>query len=612
MSERQSEEPINPKCRHAPSAGNVLMAVLLASPALYFDISKSSGSGENGAVLVAAGLLLTVALATMASYDRLIGQSVMATLTGRNAALASACASLCTWTVPVLWLFLGSHYLLDVANASVTWPLIRTPWIAIAAAAITALSLSYLPIRAVLFSIGALAVVEIGIAVVVLSVVGTHRRHAKAEPAWTLDSTGTPTQFVQEEARDPSRTSQDPDATIPKVDGNGNPVWVYNALDAAGNLMLDSRGNPVVVPTDSQGRLAPLPPGCSRAAPEYFHIANGLASNEGGGQFQFPVHSSAARSGIPAAADYSATCLFIALFTLPLYQLLSCLRRGAQPSGSRWTWLLLVLILIQFAACGYITSLSRAMMEDANFMSNMTPPPEAAPIGDMMQLFGVWAFGSPRANWWLMFSQMCVLVLTLIASTSISLRMPSVFICDTDGERIDGRAPESTCTRLLARAAVAALLCAAGWKSISLGVFRFLPSGIATLSASTDLVSLLWLAASLAILSLCVCICLARMRASTGMRASLPPVVGLVTSVLAILALLAGLLIPAGDRRMEMSGSVLLCVGWMAGWYLVRRKRLRSTGRALAGLCPACGYDLRGTSDRCPECGRIVAWQSST
>jgi hypothetical protein len=50
--------------------------------------------------------------------------------------------------------------------------------------------------------------------------------------------------------------------------------------------------------------------------------------------------------------------------------------------------------------------------------------------------------------------------------------------------------------------------------------------------------------------------------------------------------------------------SALVPAAGTSAW-IVRLTRARS--KRVRGLCPACGYDLRATPDRCPECGTIPA-----
>ncbi len=54
---------------------------------------------------------------------------------------------------------------------------------------------------------------------------------------------------------------------------------------------------------------------------------------------------------------------------------------------------------------------------------------------------------------------------------------------------------------------------------------------------------------------------------------------------------------------------VALVTGVAPAMWLVRRRR--EARRARKGLCPCCGYDLRASAERCPECGLVLVGESS-
>jgi amino acid transporter len=309
---------------------------------------------------------------------------------------------------------------------------IASPLLMVVFAVIFSYGVSYIAYRGVVGATGvnvAINVIQITALLIFSTMAITHRVHVhEGDPAWTLDSTNTPTMFVQDTTpnmvqdpkfpNDPTKQIPDPAGTTsPKVDGSGAPVWVYTAVDAKGAVINDASGNPVIVATDATGKLAALPAGAAKAAPELNTISyKGGMVQDSKGVWQFTYHESA----ISVLHWHKGSFVFIqacvAILILVGFESVTAMGEEAKNPKKDIGRAVLLSLVIQGAVCYLIEYFA------ANYLlHNGYTLPQAsgsgAPIGDMMVIVGTWLFGSYSAGRAFMLVQAFTVFLALIGTT---------------------------------------------------------------------------------------------------------------------------------------------------------------------------------------------------
>ena len=237
-------------------------------------------------------------------------------------------------------------------------------------------------------------------ALIIFSIMAiTHRVKVKeGEPAWTMDSTGTPTQYVQDTEPDTSKMIADPKdatkmivdttATKPKVDKEGNPVFVMDAVTKKEQLNTISYQGGFTTAKDADGKDVTT----------------------------FSHHVSAGSVIHPHGFSFVIVQACIAILILVGFESVTAMGEEARNAKRDIPKAVILSLVIQGGVC-YLLEYFAANYFLSSSYTNVTASGSSAPIGDMMQLVGAWAFGTAKAGWWFMMIQATTVFLALIGTT---------------------------------------------------------------------------------------------------------------------------------------------------------------------------------------------------
>ena len=298
---------------------------------------------------------------------------------------------------------------------------------------IFALGVAYIAFRGVGGTTGVNAIINIVqiTALLIFSVMAiTHRIHVKeGDQAYTMSSAGTPINFVQDtipdtsktiaDPKDPTKQIQDPAATLPKVTSGGDPVPVYIAADAAGKAINGTDGNPIVIPTDKEGKLpAALPAPAAKAIPQPFTLSyQGGILPDKDGHLTYQYHNTAGSVVAPHGFGFVVIQACVAILILVGFESVTAMGEEAKNAKRDIPKAVILSLLIQGGFCYLLEYFAANYFMHSGYQATANASGSSAPIGDIMQLVGAWAFGSPNAGWYFMMVQAITVFLALIGTT---------------------------------------------------------------------------------------------------------------------------------------------------------------------------------------------------
>jgi amino acid transporter len=312
-------------------------------------------------------------------------------------------------------------------------PGVPSPLFMIVFCVVFAFGVSYIAFRGVGGTTGvnaAINVIQITALIIFSCMAITHRLHVKeGDPAWTMDSTGTPVQYVQDsipdssktipDPKDPTKLIQDPAATVPKLDPSGASVPVYVAADAKGTIINGPDGNPIVIPTDKDGKPpAVLPPGAAKAVPQPFTITyKGGILTDDKGVTTAQYHESAKSVVAPHKFNFVFIQACVAILILVGFESVTAMGEEAKNAKRDIPKAVILSLVIQGGFCYLFEYFAANYFISSAYQMQANAAVSSAPIGDMMQLVGAWVFGTANAGWWFMMIQAVTVFLALIGTT---------------------------------------------------------------------------------------------------------------------------------------------------------------------------------------------------